>query len=316
MLPIFPNNAKIRAWLTEQTGSDEQPIFRIAVSPETVENRSPIKICRFGEDDPDREDELLILQSRGYKLFYESVAIYGSGPFSFEDYLNFLETNGVFVSLADSDTYGTDTTLVVGNDGYEESILEQYIDRAYDKAEKEGSMLRIYSQEMYLFYMMSGIDLFDAPRSVLEEFGEGHPVLKYLMTRGFDWPSCQRIPSPPHNTLISLGGKKRGLLSYVGYHVGGESAIEDARERQRLLTYVWGMSLSDDLPVVNLQEWGEPKTWQRLRKLARSLSGFANLRLRQSASSTVSIDRWKLDLEWLRTKYYKPSYGFRWPSIT
>lgn len=105
-----------------------------------------------------------------------------------------------------------------------------------------------------------------------------------------------------------------GLLTFMGYHVGQGSPLLPPRRRE-ILQYI----LLGRLPNVNdrlyMQEWGEPGTDHRLRKLANTLATLArNARRRRSESWHQAIYEWEEDLRFIKQTYYDThARDWRWP---
>lgn len=241
--------------------------------------------------------------------------VYGSGPFSFESLYAFGETHGVYMyDLAEwSDYDDLALDLVIGAEDWKEEILGGYLDGAVEWKKDDGSGIRIYSQEMFLFRLMSGIDPYDAPIEVLREFGRGHPALDYLANLGFDWPSCQSFPGiEPLSSLEGVPGSSP--LAVMGYHVGEDNGIADDDTRQGILE----RAFRGPLPTVGspsyMAEWGAPNTSDRLKKMANKLASHVRNAKRRNVNMEIAIARWETDLEWLRRKFYTGRFQFQWPS--
>lgn len=136
-------------------------------------------------------------------------------------------------------------------------------------------------------------------------------ILARLDPDHFDWPS----------TSASLGSgafgsmeHAEGILGYLGYHVG-KTGEPSAARRQMLLSRVFEGSL----PPINgpdyMDEWSQPGTPARLRKMAESIaSAVKSAKRRSNADYSVAIEHWEEDLRFLHDKYYVGQLGFGWPS--
>ena len=104
----------------------------------------------------------------------------------------------------------------------------------------------------------------------------------------------------------------KGLLSYVGYHVGksGKSPIE----RRKILSNVFLSELPNVQNPQYMKEWGQIKSSQRLRKIANSLASFIRNAKRKNEIPDEAINDWENDLDWLKKKYYRGVFTFPWPS--
>jgi len=128
----------------------------------------------------------------------------------------------------------------------------------------------------------------------------------------FQWPS----------TDVAVGGGTltdryfvwpKGMLSYLGYHVGRSSNLT-APERHRILDGVFG----GVLPLINdeqyMSQWGGPGTCVRLQKMAESLAAFTRNEKHQDPDKyAVSISQREADLDYLYHAYYVGRCDFPWP---
>lgn len=106
-----------------------------------------------------------------------------------------------------------------------------------------------------------------------------------------------------------------GLLKLSGYTVG-KSSGEPSPKRIRILNYLF---LKDDLSDIRdrryASEWGEPMSAQRLKRMADSISGFANQAGRRSDDTSTAVEHWTHDLAYLKRSFYDNWGGFPWPDI-
>jgi hypothetical protein len=134
--------------------------------------------------------------------------------------------------------------------------------------------------------------------------------LEQLSRKAFLWPS----------TAVTESGKglsgdhfyfEHGLLSFMGYRVGYEGVKHS--NRRDILDYVFCETLPRVVSTEYMQEWGEPRTAKRLRKLANCLATFCRrAKKRPLADMSSAILDWEADLSYLKSKYYSP-FNFKWP---
>ena len=134
-----------------------------------------------------------------------------------------------------------------------------------------------------------------------------------LVEESFRWPTTD-VPAGTRN-----GRKKvvfvyqRGLLKHLTYQVGGAGLPTEAR--RTILDRV----LKSKLPMINsvayIEEWGQPNSSRRLKKLAESLAAFCrNAKRNDPIRRAASISDWENDLAYLKIVYYDGRYDFAWPS--
>lgn len=186
----------------------------------------------------------------------------GSFPLLEDDFDSLLREGGLEVNYISGDT----DVLIIGEEEWDEEDVNELLDA------REGKSLKVYSQEMFLSYWACGRDPFEEKREIVELFGEAHPALEFLSDTGFDWPS----------TFVNLGSSReltielveKGLLKYMGYTVG-ESKGLPPNQRRTILETVFKYEVPKfDLSPEYLEQWGEPNSKQRLKKMADSLAAF------------------------------------------
>ena len=133
-----------------------------------------------------------------------------------------------------------------------------------------------------------------------------------LSKQSFHWPSTAVMES--HSALSgNQFWYERGLLSFLGYAVGQTGAFTS--ERRRVLDYTYNKIIPRVHSHEYMEEWGEPQTSQRLKKIARSIASFARTAKRKvNSDMQMAITEWEQDLSYLKKTYYKGIYDFSWPS--
>lgn len=238
---------------------------------------------------------------------YALVLTEGFIPFAQEDMDDFLRNHSFLVFNLTSQSRLSGKTVIVGQAGWSGNQLQNLI------AERVGQTLKVYSQEMFLSYLLTGNDPFNGSRELLDRFSEGHPALEYLSELGFDWPSTF-VSGGGDTELYEADWPKVGLLKHMGYKVGN-GGIKKVKQRQKILKKVY---VSSDLPVVKsrsyMDEWGKAKSCKRLQKMANSLATFYKNARRRHDPPTLAICHWKTDLDWIHEEFYRGHCSFSWPS--
>ena len=121
------------------------------------------------------------------------VASQGNGPYDehgFDEFLVACGIEAIYVNESDA------PLIVLGREGWDPDDLDAAVEA------RQGSTLKVYSQEMVVAALAIGQDLFDiCDEDELLAFGAGHPALEYLLEQGFDWPTAKAAISPG----VSLG---------------------------------------------------------------------------------------------------------------
>lgn len=137
---------------------------------------------------------------------------------------------------------------------------------------------------------------------------------------GWEWPDVDVSLTSGTGSEIA-GLPPAGVLSLAGYRVG-KSGLHDGKDRLRILRAVllldFPRALCDSLPEDYLEEWGQPQTSKRLKKMADSLAQWIiNGRKKQQNGQDYSaaIMHWRMDLHYLKRRFYEPlrEAGFTWP---
>jgi hypothetical protein len=128
----------------------------------------------------------------------------------------------------------------------------------------------------------------------------------------FDWPTTEARNG--HGKLDDVNWVPEGVLRYLGYQVGKGSLVR-TQQRQAVLRRIFYAQLPPFEKPSYLDEWGNPASAARLRKMAESIASFARLAKGQaSVDKSVSIAEWERDLSMLHDEFYIGKFAFVWPS--
>jgi hypothetical protein len=236
----------------------------------------------------------------------------GYGPWTDEIFRGNLEESGYkFYTLPDSDL----DHLIVGRVDWTKSDLLAQI------SARQGSTLRIYSQEMFFFKIVTGRDPFDEDdRVLLMAFAQDHPALQYLMSLPDPWPEITATDEDASDEFFEVEPSSFGVsnspLYFLGYQVGSYSKLSTVARRHMLSQCFQTNTLefSADSDQKYRAGWGKPYTAQRLYRIAIHIRTMASLAGRNGNKRQARID-WLNDLKWLKDQYYASySSRFSWPS--
>ena len=129
----------------------------------------------------------------------------------------------------------------------------------------------------------------------------------------FRWPETEDMGS--HDALDRDHFEyKKGVLSFLGYHVGRKGLPSD--KRRSILDYAY----NGRLPRVNseeyMEEWDAPRTGPRLHKTANCLAALTrNAKKKTGRDMSQAIEEWEEDLAYLKVTYYDGRYDgeYDWP---
>ena len=91
----------------------------------------------------------------------------------------------------------------------------------------------------------------------------------------------------------------QGLLSFYGYRVGTTDGRTESFRRQTLAKIYFEKKLPLIGSLAYVEEWGEPKSTQRLQKMKNCLVGFLNGNYPGYLNMETAFKQWQSDLEWL-----------------
>lgn len=246
-------------------------------------------------------------------LVDQPVAILGDGPWGGAELARSLKRKKVYaISLKPSVQ-----AVIVGTRGVETAQIEEWL---------AGTLAtnRIYPQELFVFYILTGIDPL---REIDEEQAEHwicyHPVLNELfgdLGAGLTW----RFPAIPAKTeegfdedeeIIHLP-EGESPLAKMGYVVGFHFGLPPDERRAILKRSFEGRipnATNHEMLEAYMRQWGSPGTSQRLWRIAKHLAGQIYLK-RRNPTMGVAVSEWVDDLNWLHKNLYpKVRFKFRWP---
>jgi hypothetical protein len=220
-----------------------------------------------------------------------------------DDMTRFLRRRGIEVLTADFYT----EVLVVGESDWNEQSFRRLL------AKRSTKTLRVYSQDMFLMYLLSGSDPLERP-ALARRIGRGHPALELLMSIGFRWPTIV-VRGFGSGSGANMNWRSEGFLKAIGYEVGYHAGNHPS-ERRRVLARAYRANVPDRFGKEYREYWGEPRSSVRLRRMAHSVARFSRLAQgRSSVDLSEACRHWARDLAWLKRAYYKGREQFAWPSI-
>lgn len=238
------------------------------------------------------------------------LAMSGHGPWQDAVFQSYVEELGYDLwLLPDQDV----EHVVVGRDGWSKSDLLDQIDL------RESSDIRIYSQEMFVIKLMTGLDPFDAEEideELFAAFADGHPALEFLRSLPLPWPAVSdRVVPPPPPPSDELAGESP--LHIMGYKVGTTSPLT-VTERRRILVQCFEakqLEFTDVSDDAYKQRWGRPCSAMRLHRMAWHLKYLADT-MGKDPRKLQAGEHWTQDLNWLKQNYYQNFRSkFSWPGV-
>jgi hypothetical protein len=242
------------------------------------------------------------------------IATTGNGPWNEEEFDNFLKNYGVdLFQIPDQDI---DAVILGSNDWNEEALSEQI----YDRTSKD---LRIYTQELFVLGLIVGKDPYEfLEQDVIDEIGENHSAIKYILAREFlwpDWPSGDSEELDEIDDDAEVGSRfndidwaKESVLRTMGYSASASGP--SSYERREILRKAFEEDFSLELVTYEQRDrWGPKKSADRLYAISHFLAWLSGF---QGTDKPAAKLKWDSDLEWLKNKYFSKTMRFSWPTQT
>jgi hypothetical protein len=237
------------------------------------------------------------------------VRLIGNGPFERPELETFLKACGVALWKRNTPVHA----LILGRAQWDKEVVNEIIEEA------EGTVLRIYSQEMLVAVLAGHPDPFQTlPLTErlwdLYAFRDGHPGLEYVSNGWAGWVKGVGSSEPIawNEGTSEFTQVEQSPLVVMGYRVGMNGVEEESR-RQILRS-----AFDGPLPFVEspgyMETWGPPASAERLKRIAQQLVNSIDSH-RNMPNHQVAVSHWKDDLAWLKEKFYRGIYAFYWPQI-
>ena len=125
----------------------------------------------------------------------------------------------------------------------------------------------------------------------------------------FKWPTTD---APTGTGSFAIDPPEKGMLSYLGYHVGKSG--KSRHLRRHILLEVFGRELPPVNSLSYVAEWWQPESAHRLKKMAETIAALArNAERRNNESLRSAIENWEEDLDFLYEELYVRRFSFAWP---
>jgi hypothetical protein len=202
---------------------------------------------------------------------------------------------------------GAGNTVVVGN-----RLAESEWAALWDLVkERTGQQLFVFSQEMYLAYLVSGRNPFD--EGVADMFVEGHAALTTISEKWVDWDTgVVGVPSKKPGVLGPFAGES--VLSLNGYW----STLPTAERRSALRTIYEAQAKDLEWPSRQARQFGgDGHSGTRLEIMLHLIRFQVEMNLRRAKKhgrpTPECVTVWTSDLEWMFKEFYKKGrHNFEW----
>lgn len=201
--------------------------------------------------------------------------------------------------------------LVLGEIDFNPDYITDCIDAAID----EGRWLKIYTQELFVTWLATGVDPLEMwSEEDLLDAVKGHAAMEVVFKQGgLEWPIVRGDDGDDEIYDVDVSGWSHETpLKKFGYNArAGDLTLSE--RRSKLADFV-SSSLTHQLTSDEESRlWGGPSTKQRIYCTAKHLAWLIGF---QGRDKPEAAKKWREDLDWLKKTYYDPrSYSFYWPRV-
>lgn len=228
----------------------------------------------------------------------------GTGPWKETDFDAALEQAGFVPQLMDECAMDFEV-FIVGYEGVDIDALAGVLEARLE----QGLPVRLYSQELWLLYLMTGVDLLSLDSEMLRRtFGSEHLILSAFVNEVWEWPQWPASPDgsePPGGSFALESGASP--LHAFGYHAGKRTTVSERRDK--LKDFLLCKNLTpyfdpDHHDAAYKVSWGRPASSKRLHRMVSHIRWLHHFQGASPAKSAARED-WSEDLEWIRRTLYK-----------
>jgi len=199
------------------------------------------------------------------------------------------------------------------------SVSRDDIDTQIERSISENFELRIYTQELFIIWLITGEDPLDNwPEDELLALVADHEPMQHVLShRVFTWPevftSDGRNDDYEVKTFEWSGSlAEESPLAKMGYTVRADGISQ--LKRREILKSAFSSSQMDRylLTEADRKRWGRANTAQRLYSISHLISWLAGF---QGATKLEAKFKWEDDLKWLKKEFYLSNkrMSFVWP---
>lgn len=236
------------------------------------------------------------------------IGLQGNVPWDVDELSRFLLQRKF---LTEDITYPLVDVIVLGARAVSFEELEEKISASLEDEEME---LRIYTQELFMLWIITGEDPLETLTiDELEALVKDHEPLQFV--RQFSelpWPTIERNTNSEGVSQINWNGQLslQSPLSKMGYSVRADHLTR--HQRQSILASAFKSAEMDSYLTSNDERvrWGHTKSAQRLYAMASLISW---LSVFQGSTKPAAQEKWLEDLGWMRSTFYDKRMRFKWP---
>jgi len=216
------------------------------------------------------------------------------------------------------------------SDGYDDPVVLHGLALQYAKRFEIDSKDKERLKDVVAKYVHEALNLIESGVEEIRraddrlDFSAKRLIVEDLLNRGWiqaseetpDWPWPITDVTPSQNgSSTPLFENGISGLKLCGYRVGATNGMSRA-ERKRFLDHFFNSSLPTVVRTAFGDEYGEPRSEDRLKKMANVMAAHCrNFRRNDAIRYAQAIADWEEDLAYLRDRYYKRR-TFPWPNTS
>jgi hypothetical protein len=234
------------------------------------------------------------------------IALHGSGPWECEEFQTFLDEKGFDLVSIDEAA----DLFILGGSVVDENVIHEFISNAIS----DNSSPKIYTQEMLVYFLISGEDPIEVwtKETLLDAVVEHRGMEIVLTFPDLSWPNETTLSDEDFTiSEIDTGEwSNESPLKKLGYTVK-DGALSD-RQRRDILIDSYKKSLDPFLTSEHERKrWGRPSSTQRLYAIASFIHWLSEF---QGNGKPLAYEKWRSDLDWLKTQFFDRRMQFKWPT--
>jgi hypothetical protein len=260
------------------------------------------------------------VDAKSIGLYQNPVGIEGEGPWEIleeEGLQQFLESKGFdVVEITNSNT----RHIILGFDS--NTIDYDDVDEQIQRSIDEDFELRIYTQELFIIWLITGDDPLDSwdEDDLLALVADHEPMQHVLGHEIFTWPEVSSSDARSDDYVVKTFEWSGSLaeespLAKMGYTVRAD-AISQFKRREILRSAYLSTQMDRYLLSDSDQKrWGKANTAQRLYSISHLISWLAGF---QGSTKPEAKHKWEDDLQWLKKEFYLANkrMNFSWPKTS
>lgn len=240
-----------------------------------------------------------------------TIVALGSSPWKQDEFIEFLSHKNFNCENTAPEFESENNILILGGLDFKTDDIDSLVEITRDL----GSGLKIYTQELFIYFLITGEDPLETwEEEFLLASADEHDGIKYVLSiSDLIWPESLDNSESVDYTISEIDPTdwdEESPLRKLGYTVR-EGALSD-KQRHEILTTAYNDTLFKYLKSDNdKKKWGKARSPQRLYAITHFIKWLDSF---QGGGKPSASSRWRSDLQWLKREFYNHRMGFKWPN--